>query len=126
MNYHVPTAAECAAALERYARAIAPTVAVLVAAAVHVYWAGYRLGRAVHAASDWLAAHWPTRPTEPAPAPLPAPAPAPAPLPAPAPAPADPLADRIRSLRAAGLSQRAIAERVGVSRATVRRRLAAA
>ena len=115
MNHHVPTAPDCAAALHRIADRIAPTVALIIALAIHTYWAGHRLGRAVHGLSDWLATHWPTRPTDPAPAHTPAPTPA---------LPADPLLPRVLALRAAGLSQRAIAEQCGVSRATVRRRLA--
>lgn len=124
MNY--PTTEAVASKLEQYARTIAPTVALIVALAITTYNAGLALGRAVHAANDWLAAHWPTRPatttttTEPATQP-------------------ETLAeiiaetgatvvvapvDEVLALRAAGLSQRAIAAQLGVSRATVRRRLA--
>ena len=119
MNY--PTTEQVAAQLEQYARTIAPFVTFCITLVVHTYWLGYRLGRLVHRTNDWLAAHWPTRPTS---------TPAPAPL-------ADIFAETgttvlvapacaVRELRELGLSQRAIAERLGVSRATVRRRLAAA
>jgi CRP-like cAMP-binding protein len=119
MNY--PTTEQVAAQLESLARRIAPTIAALIALAVFTYNAGHALGVAVHEASAWLAHHWPTRPAD---------APAPAPL-------AEIIAEtgavvlvapacEVRELRALGLSQRAIAERLGVSRATVRRRLAAA
>lgn len=131
MNY--PTTEQVSAQLEQYARTIAPTVAFLITLAVHTYWLGHRFGQLLHQTNDWLAAHWPTRPTTPAPATT-----------------AEPsqnvtLADVIAAtgatvtvdrtarqtaealaLRAQGLSQRAIAERMGVSRTTVRRRLASA
>lgn len=115
MNY--PTTAQVSAQLEQYARTIAPAVAFVVTLVVHTYWLGYRLGRLVHSANDWLAQRWPTRPqptqnvtlaevitkTE-----------------------TVVLVEDVHSLRAQGLTQRAIAERLGVSRTTVRRRLAAA
>jgi DNA-directed RNA polymerase specialized sigma24 family protein len=118
MNY--PTTAQVSAQLERYARTIAPAVAFCVTLVVHTYWLGYRLGRLVHRTNDWLAQHWPTRPqptqnvtlaeviTETETVVLVA-----------------PVCD-VLALRAQGLTQRAIAERLGVSRTTVRRRLAAA
>lgn len=128
MNY--PTNEQVAAKLEQYARTIAPTVAFLIALAVHTYWAGYRLGRAVHRLSDWLAHHWPTRPPQQRSSTAAA---------QPASQPAqqqqqrstaaqhvDALTARIQALRAQRLSQRRIAEICGVSRATVRRRLVAA
>lgn len=114
MNY--PTTAQISAQLEQYARTIAPAVAYCVALVVHTYWLGYRLGRLVHRANDWLAQRWPTRPqptqnvtlaeviTE---------------------TKTVVLVEDVHSLRAQGLTQRAIAERLGVSRTTVRRRLAA-
>lgn len=114
MNY--PTTAQISAQLEQYARTIAPAVAFCITLVVHTYWLGYRLGRLVHRTNDWLAQRWPTRPTS----------------------TAEPLQKIIRTtgtvvlvddvvaLRAQGLTQRAIAERLGVSRTTVRRRLAAA
>ena len=113
MNY--PTTAQVSAQLEQYARTIAPAVAFCVTLVVHTYWLGYRLGRLVHRTNDWLAQHWPTRPTG-------------------TPAPLQEiirttgtvvLVDDVVALRAQGLTQRAIAERLGVSRTTVRRRLAA-
>ena len=117
MNY--PTTAQVSAQLEQYARTIAPAVAFCVTLVVHTYWLGYRLGRLVHRTNDWLAQHWPTRPAS-----------THAPL-------AEIIAetetvvlvaptDDVLALRARGLTQRAIAERLGVSRTTVRRRLAAA
>jgi len=120
--------------LESLARRLAPTVALLITLAILTYEAGYWLGRTVHTTNDWLAAHWPTRPTT---------GTAAAPVPAPAPAPA-PLAEVIATtgavvtvthcqqtttalrLRAEGWTQQAIADHLGVSRTTVRRRLAAA
>lgn len=116
MNY--PTTEAVAAKLEQYARTIAPAVAFIITLVVHTYWLGYRLGRIVHRTNDWLAAHWPTRPQASTTEPL-----------------ADIIAetgtvvlvapvDDVLALRAAGLSQRAIAAQLGVSRATVRRRLA--
>jgi hypothetical protein len=117
MNY--PTTAQVSARLEQYARTIAPVVAFCVALVVHTYWLGYRFGQLIHRTNDWLAHHWPTRPTS-----------TPEPL-------AEIIAQTetvvlvapvcdVLALRAQGLSQRAIADRLGVSRATVRRRLAAA
>lgn len=115
MNY--PTTAQVSAQLEQYARTIAPAVAFCITLVVHTYWLGYRLGRLVHRTNDWLAQHWPTRPqstqnvtlaeviTE---------------------TKTVVLIDDVVALRAQGLTQRAIAERLGVSRTTVRRRLAAA
>ena len=123
-----PTAAQLSARLEQYARTIAPAVAFCITLVVHTYWLGYRLGRLVHRTNDWLAQHWPTRPTS-----------TPAPQPAPAPAPLKEIIrttktvvlltqaeeiEQARALRAQGLTQRAIAIRMGVSRSTVRRRLA--
>jgi len=118
MNYL--TTEQVAAKLEQYARTIAPAVALVLAAVVHTYWLGYRLGRLVHRTNDWLAQRWPTRPATSTPEPL-----------------AEIIAETetvvlvapvcdVLALRAQGLTQRAIAERLGVSRATVRRRLAAA
>ena len=115
MNY--PTTEQVATRLEQYARTIAPAVAFCITLVVHTYWLGYRLGRLVHRTNDWLAQHWPTRPqptqnvtlaeviTE---------------------TKTVVLVEDVHSLRAQGLTQRAIAERLGVSRTTVRRRLAAA
>lgn len=118
----IPTTTEIAAYLERLARTIAPTVALLVALAVTTYNAGLALGRAVYATNDWLAANWPTRPTTTQPTTT---NPEPEPL-------AQVIAetgatvtvDDVATLRAQGLSQRAIAAQLGISRATVRRRLA--
>lgn len=117
-----PTTEQVAAQLESLARRIAPTVALLITITITVYNAGVMTGRALHQANDWLAAHWPTRPQQ-----------------------SETLAQTLAetattitvdrttqqiaealALRAQGLSQRAIAERLGVSRSTVRRRLAAA
>jgi len=117
MNY--PTTAQVSAQLEQYARTIAPAVAFCITLVVNTYWLGYRLGRLVHRTNDWLAQRWPTRPAS-----------TPEPL-------AEIIAETetvvlvapvcdVLALRAQGLTQRAIAERLGVSRATVRRRLAAA
>lgn len=114
MNY--PTTAQVSTQLEQYVRTIAPAVAFCITLVVHTYWLGYRLGRLVHRTNDWLAQRWPTRPTS-------------------TPAPLQEiirttgtvvLVDDVVALRAQGLTQRAIAERLGVSRTTVRRRLAAA
>jgi hypothetical protein len=117
MNHHAPTSADVARALESAARRIAPTVALLIALVIACYHAGRRCGLALYGLNDCLAAHWPTRPAHARPTPPQSPA---------RPTPADALADRIRSLRADGLSQRAIAAACGISRATVRRRLAMA
>jgi len=127
MNY--PTTAQTSAQLESLARRIAPTVALVITAVIVTYNAGYAMGRAIHQANDYLAQNWPTRPTSTA-----------EPQPAPAPAPLQEIIrttgtvvlltqaeeiEQARALRAQGLTQRAIAIRMGVSRATVRRRLAA-
>ncbi len=113
----VPTTAQVATRLEQYARTIAPAVALVLTAVVHTYWLGYRLGRWLHSTNDLLAQHWPTRPATSTPEPL-------------AQVIAETktvvLVEDVHSLRAQGLTQRAIAERLGVSRTTVRRRLAAA
>lgn len=93
----------------------------IVTLVVLTYWTGWGVGRAVHDAAAWLGQHWPTRPAVATPQQRTAPAPRVTVDLAPQP---DALTARIRALRAQGLSQRAIAERVGVSRATVRRRLA--
>jgi DNA-binding NarL/FixJ family response regulator len=119
MNYRAPRSAEVARALESAARRIAPTIALIIALAVACYHGGRRCGLALHTLSDRLAAVWPSRP---APAPAAAPA-APAPIAAPV---ADPLTARVLLLRSRGISQRAIAAACGISRATVRRRLAMA
>ena len=112
----IPTTTEIAAYLERLARTIAPTVALLVALAVTAYNAGLALGRAVYATNDWLAANWPTRPTtNPEPEPL---------AQVIAETGATVTVDDVTALRAQGLSQRAIAAQLGISRAAVRRRLA--
>ena len=114
MNY--PTTEQVSAQLEQYARTIAPAIAFIITLAVHTYWLGYRLGRLVHRTNDWLAQRWPTRPTS-TPEPLAAVI---------AKTETVVLVEDVHSLRAQGLTQRAIAERLGVSRTTVRRRLAAA
>lgn len=125
MNY--PTTAQVSAQLEQYARTIAPAVAFCITLVVHTYWLGYRLGKLVHRTNDLLAQRWPTRPAS-------------TPAPQPAPAPLQEIIrttgtvvlltqaeeiEQARALRAQGLTQRAIAIRMGVSRSTVRRRLAA-
>ena len=115
MNY--PTTEQVATKLEQYARTIAPAVALVLTAVVHTYWLGYRLGRLVHRTNDWLAQHWPTRPATSTPEPL---------TEIIAETKTVVLIEDVHSLRAQGLTQRAIAERLGVSRTTVRRRLAAA
>jgi DNA-directed RNA polymerase specialized sigma24 family protein len=115
MNY--PTNEQISTKLEQYARTIAPYVTLILTAVVHTYWLGYRLGRWLHSTNDLLAQRWPTRPATSTPEPL-----------------AEIIAETrtavlvedVHSLRAQGLTQRAIAERLGVSRTTVRRRLAAA
>jgi len=114
VNY--PTTEQVATKLEQYARTIAPAVALVLTAVVHTYWLGYRFGRWLHSTNNLLAQHWPTRPATSTPEPL-----------------AEIIAETetvvlvedVHSLRAQGLTQRAIAERLGVSRTTVRRRLAA-
>lgn len=116
----IPTSAAVADHLERLARRIAPTAALIIALAITTYNAGHQLGRMIYQASDWLAVHWPTRPQASTTEPL-----------------ADAIAETdtvvlvqqitsadVLALRAQGLSQRAIAAQLGVSRATVRRRLA--
>jgi DNA-directed RNA polymerase specialized sigma24 family protein len=115
MNY--PTTEQVATRLEKYARTIAPAVALVLTAVVHTYWLGYRLGRLVHRTNDWLAQHWPTRPATSTPEPL---------VQVIAETKTAVLIEEVHSLRVQGLTQRAIAERLGVSRTTVRRRLAAA
>lgn len=93
----------------------------IVTLAVLTYWTGWGVGRAVHDTAAWLAHHWPTRPAVAAPQQRTTPAPhitvdlAPQP---------DALTARIQALRTQGWSQQRIADAVGVSRATVRRRLA--
>ena len=92
----------------------------IVTLAVLTYWTGWGVGRAVHDAAAWLGRHWLTRPAVAAPQQRTAPAPRVTVDRAPQ---SDALTARIRALREQGLSQRAIADAVGVSRATVRRRL---
>lgn len=92
----------------------------IVTLVVLTYWTGWGVGRAVHDASAWLGRHWPSRPSGSTEQPVPAPI---VTVARPA-TDADALTARIRALREQGLSQRAIADAVGVSRATVRRRLA--
>jgi hypothetical protein len=101
-----PPTETVAARLESATRAIAPTVALLIALAIHCYHAGRFCGRMIHTLNDRLAARWPSRPITPVPA------------------PADPLVSLILAMRADGISQRAIAAELGMSRASVRRRLA--
>jgi hypothetical protein len=113
-------------AIRHGCRSVAP-VLVLIALAVTVavertYAAGFRLGCWVHAANDWLAAHWVAiwvgSQPEPEPQPprnprqLPA-APAPIALLAPAPVPVDGLAMALQ-LIAAGVSIRQAARTVGM------------
>jgi len=124
MKNHTLSAATVAHALETAARRSAPTVAVLITLALACYGAGYRFGRAVHAANDALARYWPTRPTTPTTPTTPTRPTTARPTTTTAPTPADALTDRVRALRADGLSPRAIAAACGISRATVRRRLA--
>ena len=94
----------------------------LLICAVATYVAGEYTGRKMYAASDYLAEHWPTKPT----AANPVPCVIPTPVVVVSTGADDLLTMRIAALRAEGLSQRAIAERVGTSRSTVRRRLAMA
>lgn len=110
------TTDQIARQLESLARRIAPTIALIITTLIVTYNAGYATGRAIHQANDWLAQRWPTRPTS-KPEPLAAVI---------AETKTVVLVDDAVALRAQGLTQRAIAERLGVSRTTVRRRLAAA
>lgn len=120
----IPTTAQVSAKLETWARIIAPYVAGFIAAVLYTYQAGLTLGRWMYRTSDWLATNWPTRPTQPT---------------------TNltesltqiitetctvvdtqPATDPVLALRLQGLSQRAIAAQLGLSRATIRRRLALA
>jgi DNA-binding NarL/FixJ family response regulator len=96
----------------------------LLICAVATYVAGEYTGRKMYAASEWLAHHWPSRPTGSIEQPVPVPAPIV--TVARATTDADALTARIRALREQGWTQQRIADAVGVSRSTVRRRLAAA
>ncbi len=93
----------------------------IVTLAVLTYWTGWGVGRAVHDTAAWLGRHWPTRPavaitqSRNHAAPIITVDVAPQP---------DTLTARIRALREQGWSQQRIADAVGVSRSTVRRRLA--
>jgi hypothetical protein len=97
----------------------------LIALAVLTFAAGLLLGTAVHAASAWLAAHWPTRPPAAPAAPVHT-----APLViAPVVASLAPMDRTVRAKRLRfhmGWSQQQIADYLGVSRTTVRRALAVA
>lgn len=115
----IPTTEQVASELEKYARTIAPAVALVLAVAVQTYWLGYRLGRWLHSTNDLLAQRWPTRPASSTPEPL---AEIIAETSAVVLIDRAPLAD-VLALQAQGLSQRAIAVELGVSRSTVRRRL---
>lgn len=95
----------------------------IVTLAVLTYWTGWGVGRAVHDTAAWLAHHWPTRPAVAAPQQQQRTTPAPRITVDLAPQP-DALTARIQALRTQGWSQQRIADAVGVSRATVRRRLA--
>lgn len=119
-------------AIRHGCRSIAP-VLVLIAVTVTVavertYAAGYRLGCWVHAANDWLSAHWVALWVGPQPKPAPTaplalpPAPAPIALLAPAPVPADGFAMALQ-LIATGASIRQAARQVGMPRTTLQRRL---
>jgi hypothetical protein len=122
-------------AIRHGCRSIAP-VLVLIAlnvtlAVERTYAAGFRLGCWVHAANDWLSAHWVALWVGPQPEPapqlpriprqLPA-APAPIALLAPAPVPVDGLALALQ-LIAAGVSIRQAARKAGIPRSTLQRRL---
>ena len=96
----------------------------LLICAVATYVAGEYTGRKMYATSEWLAHHWPSRPT--GSAEQPEPALAPIVTVARDTTDADALTARIRALREQGWSQQRIADAVGVSRTTVRRHLAAA
>lgn len=120
----IPTTEQIARQLESLARRIAPTIALVITAVIITYNTGYQLGRTIHQANDWLAHRWPTRPAT-------------QPEPTQNVTLAEVIAETetvvllapvcdVLALRAQGLTQRAIAERLGVSRTTVRRRLAAA
>ncbi len=121
MNY--PTTEQISTKLEQYARTIAPYVTLILTAVVHTYWLGYRLGRWLHSTNDLLAQHWPTRPRASTPEPLAAVITETAAVVQIDHQQLAPVAD-VLALHAQGLSQRAIAAQMGVSRATVRRRLA--
>ena len=119
-------------AIRHGCRSIAP-VLVLIALTVTVavertYAAGFRLGCWVHAANDWLSAHWVALWVGPQPEPAPTaplalpPAPAPIALLAPAPVPVDGFAMALQ-LIAAGVSIRQAACQVGMPRTTLQRRL---
>lgn len=60
----VPTTQQTAKTLEQIARNIAPYVALLIAAALHTYSLGYRLGKWLHSLNDKLATNWPSRPQQ--------------------------------------------------------------
>ena len=100
----IPTTDQVSAKLESWAHIIAPYVAGFITAIFYTYQAGLALGRWMYRTSDWLATNWPTR----------------------AVVVTQPATDPVLELRLQGLSQRAIASQLGLSRATIRRRLALA
>ena len=101
----IPTTDQVSAKLESWAHIIAPYVAGFITAIFYTYQAGLALGRWMYRTSDWLATNWPTRTTQ---------------------TNNNPQPDPVLALRLQGLSQRAIAAQLGLSRATIRRRLALA
>ena len=94
----------------------------IVTIAVLIYWTGWGVGRFVHSASATLGCVHVAALNLKQPAPVVIPEPV---VTVSTTAQPDALTARIAVLRAQGLCQRAVADAVGVSRATVRRRLAA-
>lgn len=64
MTTTIPTTEQTAQFLERTARNIAPYVALIIAAVLHTYALGYRLGKFIHRLNDKLAENWPSRPKQ--------------------------------------------------------------
>lgn len=117
----IPTTEQTAQFLERIARKIAPYVALIIAAVLHTYALGYRLGKFIHRLNDKLAENWPSRPQQSRQETIQQP-----PIIAPKTAPESPTtAQKITidtlewltiDLRAQGLSYRAIGKELGISK----------
>lgn len=119
----IPTEQQIAHHTEQQIRRIVPLVSFIVTLVLFTHWLGYTIGSAIHSANDWLAQRWPTRPSvtvENPPSPVAIENP-----PAPVVVIQQSLTvERILQLRAEGLSQRAIAKELGISRSSVQRMLA--
>lgn len=123
----IPTEQQIAHHTEQQIRRIVPLVAFIVTLVLFTHWLGYTIGSAVHSANDWLAQRWPSRPNTTTATEIPQKTENVENAAPPVLLIRQPLTtEAVLALHSQGLSQRAIARELGLSRSVVQRALARA